>query len=341
MTDSPNFRAILALVHHRKLIGLLLVGIMLLSCSGYPVRSSRARGVYHRVKGGETLSVIARAYHASIQELAEVNRIDKPDDIAVGSVIFIPHASQVLDIVPTGPRLPAGVDETRARRLPAAETKTAKPPVDAPKETPEKAKVQEEGKREERVPGEAAPQDRAARSRAAERDTVPGRVFEMTPPGEAAERLAKRREDGVRAGERHLDGKRFIWPVSGKVVATFGTESITTDVNGRKVETAKIMNNGIKIAAAAGTPVIAAGAGKVVYSMLLEKFGHTIIIEHEDDFKTVYYGFGKRVVETLQKVKKGEPIGYLGDSRAAGSEAYMHFEVRRKNRPLNPLLFLP
>ena len=101
------------------------------------------------------------------------------------------------------------------------------------------------------------------------------------------------------------------------------------------------MNNGIKIAAGAGTPVIAAGAGKVVYSMLLERFGNTIIIEHDDDFKTVYYDLGKRLVETLQKVKKGEPIGYMGDSRAAKSEAYMHFEVRHRNKPRNPLFFLP
>ena len=340
MTGSPYFRAFLPILHHRKLIGFLLVGIMLLSCSGYPVRGKRAHGVYHRVKSGETLSVIARAYHANIQELAQVNNIEKPDDIAVGSVIFIPSASQVLDIVPTEPHLRVGVDGTRAGGVPAVETKTATPPADARKEAPKKAKVEERGKRGEQVPAEATTKDRATPPRAAERDIAPGRVFEKTPPGGAADRSVKRREDGVSVGETHLDRKRFIWPVSGKVVATFGTESITTDVNGRKVETAKIMNNGIKIAAAAGTPVIAAGAGKVVYSMLLEKFGNTIIIEHDDDFKTVYYDLGKRVVETLQRVRKGEPIGYM-DSRAANSETYMHFEVRHRNKPRDPLFFLP
>ena len=340
MTGSPYFRAFLPILHHRKLIGFLLIGVMLLSCSGYPIRGKRAHGVYHRVKSGETLSVIARAYHANIQELAEVNNIGKPDDIAVGSVIFIPSASQVIDIVPTEPHLQGGVDGTRAGGAPAAETKTAVPPTDTRKETPKKARVEERGKQGERVPAEPATKDRATFPRAAERDTVPGRAFEKTPPGAAADRSAKKREDGGSTGEIHLDRKRFIWPVSGKVVATFGTESITTDVNGRKMETAKIMNNGIKIAAAAGTPVIAAGAGKVVYSMLLEKFGNTIIIEHDDDFKTVYYDLGKRVVETLQRVRKGEPIGYI-DSRAANSETFMHFEVRHRNKPRDPLFFLP
>ncbi len=340
MTGSPYFRAFLPILHHRKLIGFLLVGVMLLSCSGYPVRGKRALGVYHRVKSGETLSVIARAYHANIQELAEVNNIEKPDDIAVGSVIFIPSASQVLDIVLTEPHPQGAVDGTRAGGVPAAETKTVAPPPDARKESPKKAKAEELGKRGERAPAEPTTKDRATLSRTAERDKAAGRIFEKTPPGGAVDRSAKRREDGVSTGEAHLDRKRFIWPVSGKVVGTFGTESITTDVNGRKVETAKIMNNGIKIAAAAGTPVIAAAAGKVVYSMLLEKFGNTIIIEHDDDFKTVYYDLGKRVVETLQKVRKGEPIGYM-DSRAVTDETYMHFEVRHRNKPRDPLFFLP
>lgn len=338
MTGSPCFRAFLPILHHRKLIGFLLAGIMLLSCAGSPVRGKRAYGVYHRVKSGETLSIIARAYHADIRELAEVNNIEKPDDIAVGSVIFIPSASQVLDIAPTETRVQADVDGTRAGSAPAGKTKAATPTAEARKETPKKAREEESAKRRERAPAEATTKDRAALPRAAERDMVPGRVFEETLPGGAADRSAKRRDDGGTAGG--IDRKRFIWPVSGKVVATFGTESITTDVSGRKVETAKIMNNGIKIAAAAGTPVIAAAGGKVVYSMLLEKFGNTIIIEHDDDFKTVYYDLGKRAVETLQKVRKGEPIGYM-DSRTTNSETYMHFEVRHRNKPRDPLFFLP
>ena len=146
---------------------------------------------------------------------------------------------------------------------PAAEIKAAPPPAVARKETPKKATAAEGGKRGERVSAEAAAKDRAALSRAAERDMASRRVSEKAPAGEAADRSAKKREENGSAGEIQFDRKRFIWPVNGKVVTKFGTESITTDFNGRKVETAKIMNNGIKIAAGAGTPVVAAGAGKV------------------------------------------------------------------------------
>jgi lipoprotein NlpD len=200
--------------------------------------------------------------------------------------------------------------------------------------------VEEGEKRGVRVSAETTAKDSAALSRAAERDTASSKVLEKTPVGEVPDRSAKKREEGS-AGEIQYDQRRFVWPVSGKIVAKFGMESITTDFNGRKVETAKIMNNGIKIAAVAGTPVIAAGPGKVVYSMLLERFGNTIIIEHDDDFKTVYYDLGRRLVETLQRVKKGEMIGYLGDNGAVKTEAHMNFEVRHKNKPRNPLFFLP
>jgi lipoprotein NlpD len=86
---------------------------------------------------------------------------------------------------------------------------------------------------------------------------------------------------------------------------------------------------------------MAAAAGKVIYSMMLARFGNTIIIEHADDYKTVYYDLGKRLVETPQQVKKGDPIATIGGNKASKNEAFINFEIRHKNRPRNPLFFLP
>ncbi|MHB8772130.1 MAG: peptidoglycan DD-metalloendopeptidase family protein [Syntrophales bacterium] len=333
MTECPRFRSFPSLPACWKLIVVLLVGVMLLSCSSLSFRSQRNRGVYHRVKSGETLFAIARAYQVSVQELAEVNNIARPDDIAVDSVIFIPAAGQVLDDVLAESRLQAG-------ETPAAEAKAAAPPPAAPKEPSQGATAAEGKARAERAAAEAA-KDRAALSRAAQRDLASRKAAEKAPTAEAADRTVKKRDEEGGGPEIKFDRKRFIWPVKGRVVAKFGTESVTTDFNGRKVETARIMHNGIKIAAAAGAPVIAAEAGKVIYSMTLERFGNTIIIEHDDEFKTVYYELGRRSVETLQKVKKGEPIGSVGDGGAAKAEPAMQFEVRHRNKPRNPLFFLP
>jgi lipoprotein NlpD len=336
MIGRARFRAFSSLLPDRKLVGFLLIGILLVSCSGHAIRGSQARGVYHRVKSGETLSAIAKAYHIDVQELAEVNNIRKSDEITTGSVVFIPDATQVLDDVLT---------ESRSQRTPAAgaaapETRAAAPGAASRKEIPKKTAGAVGGQRGERT-SDAAAKDRAALARAADRDMASRRTSEKTQTVDDGDRTAKKRDDDGATGEIRFDRKRFIWPVNGKVVTKFGTESITTDFNGRKVETAKIMNNGIKIAAGVGVPVIAAGAGKVIYSMLLERFGNTIIIEHDDDFKTVYYNLGRRLVETSRKVKRGDPIAYMGESGAAKGEAYMNFEIRQRNKPRNPLFFLP
>ena len=323
----------------QKYIGLFLSGLLILSCSGYPVRGDRPRGVYHRVKSGETLSIIARAYHVDLQELAEINNIGNSDRIETDVVIFIPDAHKILDdvLAAAGPAEPPPVK-------PLAVTPMAKPRSTAETPTARKESLKgetatEAGGRRGKAPADPAAKGPAALDRAADQEAASRRSTEK--PESRGRDLSPGKQNEGKPEEVHFDKKRFIWPVKGRVVNKFGTESITADYNGKKVETAKIMNNGIRIAAGAGTAVVAAGDGKVIYSMALEKFGNTIIVEHDDFFKTVYYDLGKRLVETLQTVRKGQPIAYLAEGKTPKGEAVMSFEIRHKNKARNPLFFLP
>lgn len=345
MTKGTCFlRALAGSLLFRKQIGFILIVLTLFSCSTYPLRGDRPRGVYHRVKSGETLSVIARAYHVPLQELAEINNISNPEQIETGSVIFIPDANQILDDIlaaarPAEPPIvkPEVVTPTKVKPKAAAEK------VSTRKESPGKDKTSDQGERRGKTPEDEMARDRAALSRAAEQDAASRRPAGKTQSPVGGPPSVKQSEGKSEGKQEALqfDKQRFIWPVKGKVIAKFGTESITSDFNGKKVETAKIMNNGIRIAAGVGAPVVAAGDGKVIYSMMLEKFGNTIIIEHDDNFKTVYYDLGKRFVETLQSVKKGQPIASMGERRAEQGEAVMSFEIRQKNKPRNPTFYLP
>ncbi len=339
MADSSLLRVCSSILPYRKSIGVLLIGWMLLSCSGHPLRGDQPRGIYHRVKSGETLSAIARAYHVNLQDLAEINNIDNTAQIATDSVIFIPDASQVVDDVLMASRSQGVPGGTVTQGASSAGLK-APPAAVSRKETPKKSGTAEAGRRGQGA-AEALAKDRAALSRAADRDIASRRSSEKAPSAEEGDGTIRKREDDGNAGEVQFDKKRFIWPVAGRVATKFGPESIMADYNGKKVETAKIMNNSIRIAASAGTRVVAAAAGKVIYSMMLERFGNTIIIEHEDDFKTVYYDLGKRLVETPYQVKKGEPIATMGDGKDGKGESLMYFEIRKKNKPRNPLFFLP
>ncbi len=84
------------------------------------------RGVYHRVKPGETLWRISRAYNVDLQELAEINNITDASRIGADSVVFVPDAHEVIDIPPARP---------------PAETK---PPAPRPAEKPARVAAQPE-----------------------------------------------------------------------------------------------------------------------------------------------------------------------------------------------------
>jgi lipoprotein NlpD len=340
MTGGAFLLSFSRIVIFRKLVKILLIGAVVFACSGCHVRNERSQGIYHRVKSGETLTMIARAYHVNLQDLAEINNISRPDQIETGSVVYIPGAIQVLDDVLAASRLQNAEEGPTVTDIPPVKTDQATSSETARKESLKKEKVTEAAKRKERVPPEAKIDDRAALLRAAERDKIARGTPEKRESVEES-LPAKKKEDEVHVGEIQFERKLFVWPVNGKVVAKFGTESVMANYNGKKVETAKIMNGGIKIAIAAGTAVVAAAAGKVIYSMSLERFGNTIIIEHDNEFKTVYYDLGKRVVETLQHVKKGQLIAYVGEGKTVKHESFINFEIRHKNKPRNPLFFLP
>jgi lipoprotein NlpD len=98
--------------------------------------------------------------------------------------------------------------------------------------------------------------------------------------------------------------------------------------------------NGIRIAAGEGTAVQAAANGHVIFSGPLKDYGETIIIQHEDQYATVYTRLGIRAVRGETRVKKGDRIAFLGKGEDQ-VEPYLHFEIRYKNKARNPLFFLP
>lgn len=122
--------------------------------------------------------------------------------------------------------------------------------------------------------------------------------------------------------------EEFIWPVKGRVIAYFG---------GR---TAHGANKGIDIQAPSGMQVRAARSGRVVFlEANLRGFGKTVIVEHADELATVYTHLDNITVAAHQVVRQGEMIGTVGSTGRANAP-FLHFEVRRRHRPENPIYFL-
>jgi len=121
---------------------------------------------------------------------------------------------------------------------------------------------------------------------------------------------------------------KLVWPVRGKMSSRFGPR------NGRG-------HDGIDIPAKTGTPIVAAAAGRVIHSGGgLGDYGRVVIVKHEGNYSTVYAHNRRNRVEKGDFVEKGEVIGEVGSSGNA-TGPHVHFEVRLKRKPVDPLLFLP
>jgi len=120
----------------------------------------------------------------------------------------------------------------------------------------------------------------------------------------------------------------FVWPLTGgKVIQSYGI------IDNQK-------HDGITIQAPARATVYAAADGKIAFADFLKGYGNTIIINHADDFATVYAHAGRILVRQGQAVKKGEKIAELAEGEA-GKMPQLLFQVRKHNEPRNPLFYLP
>ncbi len=98
------------------------------------------------------------------------------------------------------------------------------------------------------------------------------------------------------------------------------------------------MHNGIDFTAPRGTPIYASGNGKVVRANRSSSFGNVVYLEHGYGYKTVYAHMQKIKVRKGQKVKRGDLLGWVGNT--GRSEApHLHYEVHKNGRPVNPIYY--
>ena len=309
----------------RLIITALLLVNLLCGCTVFPTKT---KGVYHRVRSGETLWSIARAYDIKIQELAEANNITDPTLIGLDSVLFIPDANQVVDDVissvrETGPSVKPLQSEQSEEKPQVLKPGKEKLPMN---KVPVKHEVKATRGGSEHKTEETS--KREVKDVSAKRKVDSPVLAAIEPPKQDSGKRIENKATGAEADKIKFDKDRFVWPVKGKVRAKFGIQP-----NG-------MYYNGIKIAAKESAPVSAAANGIVIFSGPLKDYGDTIIIKHEDNYATVYTNLNNRFVKVDDTVKKGSRIAILGKSQKKG-EGLLSFEIRYKNKARNPLFFLP
>jgi len=99
-------------------------------------------------------------------------------------------------------------------------------------------------------------------------------------------------------------------------------------------------NKGLDIAGKPGDPVLAAAAGRVMYTGTgIRGYGKLIVIKHDNNFNSVYAHNREILVKEGQNVTRGQRIAELGDTDADTPK--LHFEIRKSGKPVDPARYLP
>jgi murein DD-endopeptidase MepM/ murein hydrolase activator NlpD len=97
------------------------------------------------------------------------------------------------------------------------------------------------------------------------------------------------------------------------------------------------MHKGVDFAASTGTPILAAGAGTLVYMGIKGGYGNYVQIKHNNDYSTAY-GHASRFNKKFRvgaKVKQGDVVAFVGTTgRSTGP--HLHFELLYRGSQVNP-----
>jgi murein DD-endopeptidase MepM/ murein hydrolase activator NlpD len=97
-------------------------------------------------------------------------------------------------------------------------------------------------------------------------------------------------------------------------------------------------HNGLDFTAPTGSPIYATGDGKVSLAQQSVSYGNVVYIDHGYQFETRYAHMTHYIVRPGQHVKRGQVIGYVGNTGLSVA-AHLHYEVLYKNNPINPINF--
>lgn len=95
-------------------------------------------------------------------------------------------------------------------------------------------------------------------------------------------------------------------------------------------------HTGIDITAPKGTPVYATADGVVSKDQGGSGYGVTVVLNHGFSYQTLYAHLSKKLVKTGQRVKRGQLIGYVGNT-GLSMGSHLHYEVLKGGVPVNPV----
>ncbi len=131
----------------------------------------------------------------------------------------------------------------------------------------------------------------------------------------------------------------IVSPLSGQVVAAFSADALAYNSTLDDWRT----HNGVDIAAAAGTNVLAASAGAVLSVTNDDLLGTTVVLGHSGGYETTYANLQENpTVSVGEKVSAGQVIGAVGETAIIETAVgpHLHFSVSKDGALIDPNEYL-
>jgi lipoprotein NlpD len=259
---------------------------------------------YYTVRRGDTLIQIALDFGQNYRDLVTWNNLANPNDIKV---------DQVLRVLP-----PEGAAQTGSVATSSGvEVRPLTPGASSATPGGGAAASHKTGPR-----GDKRPYSEAALAELQKPDAVASSAASAGVPAKAESPKAAEKPAEAQAVPDD-ESIAWIWPADGKVIGTFS--------EGKR---------GIDIAGKLGQPVLAAGAGKVLYAGSgIRGYGNLVIVKHSNNLLSAYAHNKTIFVKEDQTVAKGQKIAEMGNSDS--DSVKLHFEIRQQGKPVDPSKFLP
>jgi len=133
------------------------------------------------------------------------------------------------------------------------------------------------------------------------------------------------KDDGLLAAEPFKSRRgKLPWPTSGRLTELFGA-----------AKTGSLTWDGVMISTKVGEPIRAIHSGRVVYADWLRGLGLLVILDHGDNYLSLY-GHNETINKSIGDwVDTKEVLGTASKSRS-GNQAEVYFGIRYKGKPSNP-----
>ena len=277
---------------------------------------------YHVVKKGESIASIARKYGMDKRELIRTNGLESPYRIVKGQRLLVrPHRTKkAIQEEMDDTEMPATEEVGTVPEDGDVQVKPLASATGLMGESAQKGAIESESRLNPEVDDEIESEaGEASQKRPYDEDSIDesegprrrniSQPSNMPPPPPAA------------AG--------YTWPAKGTVTRGFSPAG-----------KGKAQNDGINIAAARGSPVVAANNGVVAHAgNQLRGFGNVVLVKHDNGTMTVYAHLDKVSVKKGDVVNAGQKLGTVGQTGTV-KEPQLHFEIRRGRKPIDPNKYL-